>query len=143
MPASSAQSLRLFADKGGDTIYAALLKALRARVNPSLVFEDPKSTCVHINAGKNGTAYAGVHPRTGGLLLNIVTAAPLKSKRIRKAEQRSRNRCHCEVLVTSEKDIDNELLNWLEEAAHLVSQPTAAAPASPRKKKTARKSSAF
>ena len=123
MPKPSAQSLRLFADKGGDKVYAALLKGLRSRVAKNLVFEDPKSTCIHINAGESGAAYAGVHPRTGGVLLTIVSATPLKSKRIRKAEQRSRNRCHCEMLVSSENDVDEELLGWLEQAARLVSQP--------------------
>lgn len=123
MPKPSAECIRLFADKGGDKVYAALLKGLRSRVAQELVFEDPKSTCVHINAGKDGTAYAGLHPRTGGVLLNIVTAAPLKSKRVRKAERRSANRCHCEVLLASEAEVDDEVLDWLEEAASLVTQP--------------------
>ena len=127
MPKPSAECVRLFADKGGDKIYLTLLKGLRSRIAHEMVFEDPKSTCVHINAGKDGTAYAGVHPRTGGVLLNIVTAVPLKSKRIRKAERRSAHRCHCEVLLGSEADVDDELLGWLEEAARLVSQPKAKA----------------
>ena len=128
----------MFADKGGDKVYTALLKGLRSRIEQDLVFEDPKSTCVHINAGKEGTAYAGVHPRTGGVLLNIVTAAPLKSKRVRKAEKRSANRCHCEVLLASEEDVDDELLGWLEEAVRLVSQPKS----KPEKKPTGRRVSA-
>ncbi len=124
MPQPSAECVRLFADKGGDKVYTALLTGLRSRIEQNLVFEDPKSTCVHINAGKDGTAYAGVHPRTGGVLLNIVTATPLKSKRILKAEKRSANRCHCEVLLSGEADVDDELLGWLEEAARLVSRPS-------------------
>ena len=133
MPTSSAECVRLFAAKGGDKVYSALLKGLRARIDRRLVFEDLKSTCVHINAGENGTAYAGAHPRTGGVLLNIVTAAPLKSKRIRKAEQRSRNRCHCEVLLSSEADVDDELLGWLSDAAKLVTQPKVNAEKSSRR----------
>jgi hypothetical protein len=125
MPKPSADCIRLFADKGGDKIYLALLKGLRSRVAREMVFEDPKSTCVHINAGKDGTAYAGIHPRTGGVLMTIVSAAPLKSKRIRKAERRSANRCHCEVLLLSEAEVDDELLGWLEDAAELVSRPKA------------------
>lgn len=123
MPTPSNACVRLFADKGGDKVYSALLKGLRSRVPRELVFEDPKSTCVHINAGPDGTAYAGAHPRTGGVLLNIRLAAPLRSKRVRKTEQVSRNRCHCEVLLSSEADVDDELLGWLEQAAQLVSQP--------------------
>jgi hypothetical protein len=56
------------------------------------------------------------------LLLNIRLAAPLRSKRVRKNEQVSRNRCHCEVLVSSECEVDDELLDWLEEATRLVTQ---------------------
>ena len=123
MPKPSAECVRLFADKGGDKVYKALLNGLRSRIEQELVFEDPKSTCVHINAGKDGPAYAGAHPRTGGVLLNIVTAAPLRSKRVRRAERRSANRCHCEVLLSGEADVDEELLGWLEDAARLVSQP--------------------
>lgn len=123
----SQECIRLFADKGADEVYLALLKGIRSRIAKELVFEAPKSTCVHINAGKDGTAYAGVHPRRGAVLLNIVTAAPLKSRRVRKAERRSANRCHCEVLLESEADVDDELLGWLEEAARLVSQPKAKA----------------
>src|SRR6185436_6493560 len=117
MSKPSAECVRLFADKGGDKIYSAVLKGLRSRVAQDLVFEDPKSTCVHINAGKDGTAYAGAHPRTGAVLLNIRLAAPLRSKRVRKNEQVSRNRCHCEVLLSSEGEVDDELLCWLEQAA--------------------------
>src|SRR6185312_9251772 len=95
----SAECMRMFAEKGADKVYAALLKGLRSRLPGKMVFEDTKSTCVHINAGEGGTACAGAHPRTGGLLLNIVTAAPLKSERIRKVERRSANRCHCELLL--------------------------------------------
>ncbi len=125
MPASAATEM--FTAKGGDKVYAALVKGLRSRVGKSLAFEDPKSTCIHINAGKDGAAYAGLHPRTGGVLLNIRTAAPIKSKRIRRSEQVSRNRCHCEVLLSSADDVDDEVLGWLEDAARLASEPKATA----------------
>jgi len=136
MPAPSAECVRLFADKGGDKIYAALIKGMHSRIAKGLVFEDPKSTCVHVNAGKGGTAYAGVHPRKGGVLLTIVAAAPLKSKRIRNALRRSANRCYCDLLLSSEAEVDDELLGWLEDAARLVSEPRSKA------KKPARRKSA-
>src|SRR5262245_11783061 len=117
MSARSAECVRLFAGKGGEGIYNALVQGLRSRVARNLVFEDPKSTCVHINAGEGGTAYAGAHPRTGAVLLTIRMAAPLRSKRVRKNEQVSRNRCHCEILLSSESDLDDELFGWLAEAA--------------------------
>lgn len=110
----------MFAAKGAAEIYTTLVTRLQTRVGPRLAIEDPKQTCVHIIAGPAGTAYAGLHPRKAALLLNIRLQSPLKSKRIRKTEQVSRNRCHCELLLTAPTDIDNELLTWLETAAQLV-----------------------
>lgn len=131
--------IQMFADKGGDKVYTALLKALRSRLAKGLVFEDPKSTCVHINAGKDGPAYAGCHPRTGGMLLTIVAASPLKSNRVRKAERSSARRCYCDVLLTSETDVDDQLLGWLEQSAQLVSQPRAKTGPTARRRKAAAK----
>ena len=42
MRTSSAECVRLFAQKGADKVYAALLNGLRARMNRGLVFEDLK-----------------------------------------------------------------------------------------------------
>jgi hypothetical protein len=50
------------------------------------------------------------------LLLNLVTAEPLRSGRLKKVDQVSANRWHNEVLVHSEVDVDDELRNWLEVA---------------------------
>lgn len=50
MPATpSSAAHEMFAVKGGEKVYAALLKGMRSRIDRGLVFEDPKSTCVHIN----------------------------------------------------------------------------------------------
>jgi hypothetical protein len=114
------ECIAMFADKDAGDIYSAVVAKLQARVGPKLVVEDPKQTCVHIIAGKDGTAYAGVHPRKGAVLLNIRLQSPLRSKRVRKVEQVSRNRCHCELLLAGTSDVDEELIGWLEEALHLI-----------------------
>lgn len=105
-------------------MYSALVTKLQARVGAKLAFEDLKQTCVHINAGKNGTAYAGVHPRKGAVQLNIRTQSPFKSTRVRKVDQVSRNRCHCEILLEKAADVDDQVIDWLEQAAGLVADPS-------------------
>jgi hypothetical protein len=111
----------IFQTKGAGEIYAALVKAAKDRLGANNAVEDPKQTCVHLTAGKGGTAFAGFHPRKGALLLNIRLKKPLKSPRVRKMEQASANRCHCEIIVTSPSEVDDELLGWLEEAYQLAS----------------------
>jgi hypothetical protein len=38
--------------------------------------QDPINICVHVTAGKGGTAYFGLHPRKGAVLVTIGTAKP-------------------------------------------------------------------
>ena len=78
---------------------------------------DPKGTCLHLN---HRTAFAGLHPRRSALLLNLRSAAPIESPRIRKVERVSANRCHNELLVESVEAIDGELMRWLAEAHALA-----------------------
>ncbi len=113
-------ALEMFAAKGADKIYQALLSKTQAKLGDKNAFEDPKQTCVHINAGKDGVAFAGAHPRKDAVLLNIRVDSPIKNKRMRKVEQLSRNRFDCEMLLTSEKDVDAEVLNWLQQAHDLA-----------------------
>ncbi len=62
------------------------------------------------------SAFAGVQPRKGSILLNIRTAAPLDSARVRKVEHVSANRFHNEMLLEGPGEVDAELLDWLGEA---------------------------
>ena len=78
---------------------------------------DPKGTCLHLN---HRTAFAGLHPRRNALLLNLRSAAPIGSPRIRKVERVSANRWHNELLVDSVEAIDGELMGWLAEAHALA-----------------------
>ncbi len=118
MAASSPRDL--FASKGAEAIYDAVVSRLRSRVGT--VVEDPKQTCVHLLTHKNGTAFAGIHPRKNAVMLTIRTQAPLKSPRVRKVEQVSRNRCHSDLVVSSIEEVDPELLGWLSTASTAVAK---------------------
>lgn len=74
---------------------------------------EEKKTSVHLVAK---TAFAGVHPRKGAVLLNIRSDTPIKSKRIRKLEQVSAKRFHNEMLIDSPAAVDREVVGWLKDA---------------------------
>jgi len=120
--AKSNAPIEMFAVKGAEEVYRAVVSRLRGRIGSKMVVEDTKQTCVHIISGEGSPAYAGLHPRKGAVLINIRLQSPLKSPRIRKVEQVSRNRCHCELLVSSVAEVDDQLIGWLEEASQLVSE---------------------
>lgn len=82
------------------------------------VAEDPKKTSIHLN---RKSALAGVETRKDGLLLNIKSDQQIKSTRIEKAEQISAKRFHHKVRISSPKDLDEELQDWLREA-YLLSE---------------------
>ena len=91
---------------------------LLARLEVFAQFEvENKKTSLHI---VHGRAFLGVHPRKDGLLLNIVTSAPITSARIKKTERVSANRYHNEIVVTAVQDLDGELLAWIEQAYALT-----------------------
>jgi len=96
------------------TIYAALLEAID-ELGPYEV--EAKKTSLHLSRGR---AFLGVHPRSTGLLLNVVTTTALDSPRVRRSEQISANRCHNEVLLTSVDDVDDELRDWIGQAYALT-----------------------
>lgn len=114
-------AVEMFAAKGAEKVYSAIVSRLRKQVGAGKAVEDPKKTCVHITAGKGGTAYAGLHPRKGAVLLNMRLDQPLSSSRIRKVEQVSRNRYHCEMVLAAVGEVDDEVLAWLTEAWKLAS----------------------
>lgn len=94
-------------------LYEKLLSALR----PLGGFqEEIKKTSIHL---VRVSAFAGVHPRKQHLLLTIKAAGAIRSPRILKAEQVSKNRWHLEVKLTTASDLDAELLGWLRDAYEL------------------------
>ena len=81
------------------------------------VVVDPKGTCIHLN---RRVAFAGLHPRKTGVLLNLRTSAPLESSRIRKTERLSANRYNNETLIESPAALDAELRGWIAQAHALA-----------------------
>jgi hypothetical protein len=78
---------------------------------------EAKKTSVHIT---HGHAFLGVHPRSNGLLVNLVTERALESPRVRKSERISANRFHNEIFVASVAEIDPELERWIQSAYALT-----------------------
>ncbi len=97
-------------DPAVEKTYGALLKAVSKF---GKVTAEEKKTSIHLVAK---TAFAGVHPRKSAVLLNVRSAAPIRSKRIRKLEQVSANRFHNELLLASPEEVDRELIGWLRAA---------------------------
>lgn len=97
-------------DPAARKVYEAILAAT-AKFGD--VKAEEKKTSVHLVAK---TAFAGVHPRKGAVLLNIRSDAPIRSERIRKLEQVSAKRFHNEMLIDTPAGIDREVVGWLKSA---------------------------
>ena len=95
------------ASGSGRQVYAALIGLLDS-VGPYQVDAEPSA--LHIT---HGPAFLDVRPRPDGLLLSIVTSAPLAGDRIRRSEQVSANRWHNEVVVPDPDEVDDEVAAWI------------------------------
>jgi hypothetical protein len=95
-------------------IYDRVMRTM-AKVGPVNV--EPKKTSIHL---ARATAFAGAHPKKAWLDLTIRTDKPLKSPRVRAQEQVSKNRWHQDVRLTTPKDVDAEVANWLKAAYALA-----------------------
>jgi Domain of unknown function (DUF5655) len=95
-------------------LYQKLLTELQKFGNITV---EEKKTSFHI---KSGAAFAGVHPRKQYFIINIVSAAPIKSARVIEQEQVSAHRFHNRVKIEKVDDINKELLGWLKEAYTLT-----------------------
>lgn len=96
-----------------EAIYDQLLLALR-QLGP--VDEKPKKTSIHL---VHHTGFAGVHTRQDSINLEFKSAAPIEHPRIRKMQQVATNRYHLLVQLQTTRDVDAELLTWLEQAYQL------------------------
>jgi len=97
-------------DPAAHQVYDAILAAI---ANFGTVKVEEKRASVHLVAK---TSFAGVHPRKGAVILNIRTAEPIRSERIRKLEKVSANRFHNETLIDTPAGIDREVVGWLKRA---------------------------
>lgn len=66
-----------------------------------------KKTSLHL---VNRRAFLGIHPRSKGVLVNIVSIAPICSDRIRRSEQISKNRWHNELMISEPDSVDDQLV---------------------------------
>ncbi|MEV7133979.1 DUF5655 domain-containing protein [Arthrobacter sp. NPDC093128] len=99
-------------------VCALVYDALLALLHGIGSFEvEPKKTSLHITHGR---AFLGVHPRSNGLLINVVTAEPIEDPRIRRSERVSANRVHNELLVTTAAGVDAQLQAWIGQAYDLT-----------------------
>jgi hypothetical protein len=90
--------------------YAAILKVSR-QFGP--VIEDPKKTSIHLN---RRTAFAGIATRKSALVLTVKSPVDVKSPRITKREQASKNRWHLEIKLEDPSAIDAEIRALLEQS---------------------------
>ena len=78
---------------------------------------EEKKTSLHLTRGR---AFAGVHPRANGIILNLVFDAPLKNARVHKSEQVSANRHHVEFKLEDPAEVDSQLVTWIKRAYSLT-----------------------
>jgi Domain of unknown function (DUF5655) len=78
---------------------------------------EEKKTSLHLTHGR---AFAGLHPRATGIILNLVLDAPVKSPRVHKSEQVSANRHHVEFKLEDPAEVDAQLIGWIKEAYALT-----------------------
>lgn len=97
-------------DPDARRVYEAILAAT---AKFGTVKVEAKKTSVHLVAK---TGFAGVHPRKGAVVLNIRSAEPIKSDRIRKHEQVSAKRFHNEMLIDTPAGVDRDVIGWLKSA---------------------------
>lgn len=74
---------------------------------------EEKKTSLHLTHRR---AFAGVHPRATGIILNLVLDAPLKNARVHKCEQVSANRHHVEFKIEAPGQVDAQLVGWMKKA---------------------------
>jgi hypothetical protein len=71
---------------------------------------ESKKTSIHL---VRQSAFAGVATCQKHFVLTVKSDGPIKSSRIFKSEQVSKNRYHHEVKIASPKEINRELIGWL------------------------------
>ena len=100
---------RIDADPISSGVYQALLDKISDLDGCEL---QENASSFHV---AHGRAFLGIHPRRGGILVNIVLTRELESARMHRAERVSANRWHNEVILKNPSEIDAELLAWIRE----------------------------
>lgn len=95
-------------------VYKQLLTVLRKLGEYEV---EEKATSLHLTRGR---AFAGVHPRATGLILNLVFDAPVKHARVHKSARVSANRYHVEFKLEDPSEVDAQLAGWIKRAYDLT-----------------------
>ena len=102
------------ADPAHQEVYSRLLRAV-GRFPPILEERGDRSVLLRSRGG-----FVGIHPKRGGLDLQIVTDHVIRAARVGKVDRVSASRFHVHVRIVSAADIDPQLLGWLREAYDLM-----------------------
>jgi hypothetical protein len=78
---------------------------------------EEKKTSLHLTHGR---AFAGVHPRATGIILNLVLDKAVKNARVHKSEQLSANRHHVEFRLEDPAEVDAQIIGWMKQAYALT-----------------------
>jgi len=89
-------------------LYDGVLAATRQW---GVVLEAPNTGSIHL---VRETVFAGVGTRKDGIVLSFKSTTDLDSPRIVKRQRPSANRWYLYVKLATPKDVDRELLGWLE-----------------------------
>ena len=101
-----------------DPIVATIYERLLARAKTfGSVTVDPKKTSIHL---VRTTAFAGVAVQQRAVVLTLRLTHDVRSPRVRRHEQASKNRWHLELKLESPDDVDAELSGWLRQAYELA-----------------------
>jgi len=95
-------------------LFNDLKSKIRKRIGPVKVISLP--CCIHLFGLFD---FAAVFPLKDKVRIHFVVNYKLNSPRIDKSAKYSANRYKYAVYIKDKKDIDKELVGWLEEAYHL------------------------
>jgi hypothetical protein len=105
---------RIDGDPVSSSVYGALLDHIYALDGCEL---QENASSFHV---AHGRAFLGLHPRRGGILVNIVLDRQLESDRVHRVERVSAKRWHNEVILKDPSEIDAEMLAWIREGYALT-----------------------
>ena len=117
-PMSRPFPLLMYRPESTKIAYMRLVEVLDT-LGPYVIEE--KKTSLHVLTGR--FAFLGVHPRPGGIRINLVLNRRLQGPRIHKSEQVSGTTFHNEVDVNIPQDFNAELVGWIKEAYALRAAP--------------------
>ena len=103
--------------KTGPTVRAIYARILQAASQFGPFTEEPKKTSIHL---VRQSAFAGIATRKGVLILTLKAEREIRSPRVTRSEQASKNRWHLIVRLNNPAEIDAELVKWLREAYALA-----------------------